>query len=161
MNCASCGAPLIDVARAGVMNCRYCQSQQVLTGGDGLDGVVLLGAPTDLDCPACGDQLVMAVVDDLACRACPTCFGVTLPQEDFGELVARRRANHQGADHLAGTMNLDALAHQRDCPICREAMEVHPYYGPGNTIIDSCSSCRLVWLDAGELLAIEQAPGRR
>ncbi|MFV0442297.1 MAG: zf-TFIIB domain-containing protein [Planctomycetaceae bacterium] len=161
MNCANCGAPLVDVARAGVTNCRYCHSQQVVTGGEGLDGVILLGAPTDLDCPACGDQLVTAVVDDLPCRACPSCFGTTISHDDFGDLVARRRASYQGADQLASTMNLDALAHERECPICHDAMEVHPYYGPGNTIIDSCSVCHLVWLDAGELLAIERSPGRR
>jgi Zn-finger nucleic acid-binding protein len=40
-------------------------------------------------------------------------------------------------------------------------MDVHPYYGPGSQVIDSCPHCRLVWLDAGELAAIERAPGRR
>jgi Zn-finger nucleic acid-binding protein len=40
-------------------------------------------------------------------------------------------------------------------------MEVHPYYGPGSQVIDSCHRCRLVWIDSGELAAIEKAPGRR
>ena len=30
-------------------------------------------------------------------------------------------------------------------------MSTHPYYGPGNVIIDSCETCNLVWLDFGEL----------
>ena len=38
-------------------------------------------------------------------------------------------------------------------------METHPYYGPGNVIIDSCGDCDLIWLDAGELKQIEHAPG--
>ena len=38
-------------------------------------------------------------------------------------------------------------------------MEVHPYYGPGNVIIDSCTTCDFLWLDAGELRQISDAPG--
>jgi Zn-finger nucleic acid-binding protein len=39
-------------------------------------------------------------------------------------------------------------------------MDVHPYYGPGNVVIDSCSACDLIWLDHGELTQITDAPGR-
>ena len=39
-------------------------------------------------------------------------------------------------------------------------METHPYYGPGNVIIDSCTGCDLVWLDFGELAQIADAPGK-
>jgi Zn-finger nucleic acid-binding protein len=38
-------------------------------------------------------------------------------------------------------------------------MEVHPYYGPGNVVMDSCTTCDLVWLDVGELKQISEAPG--
>jgi Zn-finger nucleic acid-binding protein len=47
------------------------------------------------------------------------------------------------------------------CPVCGERMEVHPYYGPGPAVIDSCSRCGLIWLDRGEMTVIETAPGRR
>jgi Zn-finger nucleic acid-binding protein len=39
-------------------------------------------------------------------------------------------------------------------------MNVHPYYGPGNVVIDTCSRCDLVWLDFGELQQISDAPGQ-
>jgi hypothetical protein len=39
-------------------------------------------------------------------------------------------------------------------------MDVHPYFGPGNVIIDTCGKCDLVWLDFGELKQIEEAPGQ-
>jgi len=38
-------------------------------------------------------------------------------------------------------------------------MDVHPYYGPGNVVIDTCGQCYLVWLDHGELKQIADAPG--
>ena len=39
-------------------------------------------------------------------------------------------------------------------------MSTHPYYGPGNIVIDSCEGCDAVWLDFGELTQITDAPGR-
>lgn len=39
-------------------------------------------------------------------------------------------------------------------------MDVHPYYGPGNVVIDSCTACSLIWLDYGELQQMTDAPGR-
>ncbi len=45
------------------------------------------------------------------------------------------------------------------CPLCRKKMDVHPYYGPGGIVIDTCSRCDAVWLDSGELGQITDAPG--
>jgi len=39
-------------------------------------------------------------------------------------------------------------------------MATHPYYGPGNVVIDSCGQCELIWLDFGELEQIVAAPGK-
>ena len=39
-------------------------------------------------------------------------------------------------------------------------MATHPYYGPGNVVIDTCETCELVWLDFGELKQIVDAPGK-
>ena len=41
-------------------------------------------------------------------------------------------------------------------------METHPYYGPGNVVIDSCCGCGCgyVWLDHGELATLARAGGR-
>lgn len=162
MNCDNCGAPFEAVSRSGVLQCSYCESRRVLSEqGYGLDGVVLLSTPTDLDCPSCGDQLVAALIDDHGCRACPSCFGVEIRQSDFGDLVAVRRSAYAGADVRPMPLNPAELRITRDCPHCRESMEVHPYFGPGNTVIDSCSRCGLVWLDAGEMSAIEKTAGRR
>ena len=39
-------------------------------------------------------------------------------------------------------------------------MVTHPYFGPGNVVIDSCEACAHVWLDFGELRQIVDAPGK-
>jgi Zn-finger nucleic acid-binding protein len=125
-------------------------------GGAGPDAVVYLGAPTDIDCPGCGDQLVTAIIDGYACQACPSCFGVALDHSAFDTLVAERRARLPRESAAAAP--LQDLNHLRDCPFCRDPMEVHPDHGPGNTIIDSCRTCRLIWLDVGDGVPGETAP---
>jgi Zn-finger nucleic acid-binding protein len=39
-------------------------------------------------------------------------------------------------------------------------MDVHPYGGPGNIVIDNCPHCRLNWLDSGEFFRVVRAPGK-
>ncbi len=39
-------------------------------------------------------------------------------------------------------------------------MQTHPYYGPGNIVIDTCGHCNAIWLDHGELGRAVNAPGR-
>ena len=39
-------------------------------------------------------------------------------------------------------------------------MSTHPYYGPGNIVIDTCAGCGVIWLDFGELNRVVAAPGR-
>ena len=46
------------------------------------------------------------------------------------------------------------------CPRCASQLATHPYYGPGNVVIDTCAQCDVVWLDFGELKQIVDAPGR-
>ena len=45
------------------------------------------------------------------------------------------------------------------CPNCEGPMLTDWYYGPGNIVIDTCPACDLVWLDAGELRRVVDAPG--
>ena len=162
MNCSNCGAPFDRLDAGNVAWCAYCDSRRVLTEeGFGVDGVILFGSTTDLTCPGCGDQLETAAMGDHACCACPSCFGVAIEHEPFRSAVEERRAAYSGPDQPPMPLNPAELRHRRDCPICRDEMDVHPYFGPGTTIIDSCRRCGVVWLDTGEVTAIEQAPGRR
>jgi Zn-finger nucleic acid-binding protein len=36
-------------------------------------------------------------------------------------------------------------------------METHPYYGPGNIVVDTCSECGYLWLDHGDISRVENA----
>ncbi len=52
-----------------------------------------------------------------------------------------------------------ALERELTCPRCHTRLATHPYYGPGNVVVDSCGRCDVIWLDFGELRQILDAPG--
>ena len=144
------------------MFCEYCQTMQpVHTVGDLAEGVVSLGHDTQHACPRCGEQLIAGRLDESAIEFCPSCRGILIGREAFGTVVTARRASYQGADQTPIAINPAELRERKFCPGCRQEMQCYPYYGPGNAVIDGCDHCWLIWLDAGELTVIEQAPGQR
>lgn len=126
------------------------------------DGVQVLGpASARLPCPRCGGRLARSLLDEsFTVDHCERCRGLLMTRATFAEAVTRRRTNARGAP--AGPVALDPreLEHHVVCPGCHSKMDVHPYYGPGNVVIDTCSTCGLVWLDHAELKQISEAPGR-
>jgi LSD1 subclass zinc finger protein len=162
MNCPNCGAPLELVEGQAHFRCRFCATlhfPQPLAHS--ADRVVPLGGATETNCPRCGECLLIGALDEVRVRYCATCRGILLGSDDFARLVHGRRRRYRGPDGQPRPLSQDDLTTHVACPQCAQVMEVHPYYGPGNQVIDSCGRCRLVWLDSGELAAIEQAPGRR
>ncbi|MCA9110666.1 MAG: zf-TFIIB domain-containing protein [Planctomycetaceae bacterium] len=162
MNCSNCGAPLSPTVHQRSLLCEYCRSHRHLT--DDLvsdEGVVDLNHPGDHDCPTCHTPLHRGLMEEAQIEHCPRCCGLLLPGDLFREVVHSRRAVYSGADDKPAPVDPVALKTRRDCPTCHQRMDTHPYYGPGNTVIDSCSRCDLIWLDAGEMTALVRAPGRR
>lgn len=161
-NCANCGAPLSLSGSGRYLVCDHCGSSEKLPlAVDTNDRVTPLGHPIEANCPACDGALVDGLMDDCRVGICPACRGVLLVDEDFAAIVRTRRANYSGGNTQPVPLEAIELQRHIDCPRCHAAMEVHPYYGPGNAVIDSCRSCGLVWLDQGEIARIERAPGRR
>jgi len=102
-----------------------------------------------------------ARLDDYPVEACRGCAGVLLVDAMFAEVVRVRRAAYNGPERMATPIDITQYDTQRNCPGCGRPMETHPYYGPGNQVIDSCATCGYIWLDSGELAAIEQVSGAR
>ena len=126
------------------------------------DGISLSGKELDFFCPVCFDQkLQVAELEGSQACACSACQGFLIDSISLGTLISVLRAQYQGADDKPIMLNSMELEKKFDCPACFQPMYTHPYHGPGNVVINSCSTCQLNWLDAGEFSKIIRAPGRR
>ena len=140
--------------------CSYCHSQRVVEGANaGVDGILPSAESTGIAC-SCGGTLHKAYDRELPLLMCSDCGGLLVAKDVLRELVELRRSAYTGADRMPGEPG-EEPDRGRPCPLCCHTMEVHPYYGPGRVVVDDCEACRVLWLDAGELTRIEQAPGSR
>ncbi len=148
-------------ATRGYFFCKYCGSFHFPdTVAD--EGVKVLGeGPEPLACVVCAEPLAAARLDDThAVRYCRNCRGLLIARRGFASVVHTRRAWATDVPGPPVPLNRPELDRKVSCPKCRTVMTTHPYYGPGNVVIDSCIPCDLVWLDFGELKQIVAAPGK-
>ena len=116
----------------------------------------------DFQCVRCYENLTVGTLYDRTDVCfCESCRGFVIDSQSVGMLIEELRAQYKGVDAKPTPMNPAQLEIQARCPACGEATEAHPYYGPGNCVLDTCGHCQLVWFDHGELDLIVRAPGRR
>jgi Zn-finger nucleic acid-binding protein len=161
MNCDNCGAAMRAVSGGSQFVCEYCRAIQFAPSGRGDDRIHFTEDADARSCPLCRELLSVGFLDGLPAAACATCRGFLMTNDNFGKLVRLRRATGRESDAAVRAIDPVDLRRSLDCPGCGGRMETHPYYGPGRVVIDNCPRCGLIWLDAGELKTIEQAPGRR
>jgi len=161
MNCPNCGAPMELFEQRRYYFCTHCGTFHFIETPP-VDGVRVLEHPAEpRACPACMAPLVKAMLDDYyPVEHCERCRGILIERASFGNAVAQRRGRQSGPGSIPQPVDPRELERDVPCPSCRRTMDVHPYYGPGNVIIDSCVPCALVWLDFRELNRITDAPGR-
>ena len=162
LNCDNCGAALSNVMNKHLL-CEYCTTLHFVQElQETVDRFIPLGSEADTKCPVCdGESLRLGSLDEQDVFYCRKCRGLLLFCEVMGQIIMTRRAAYQGADAMPLPLNPLELERNVRCPACEKKMEVHPYHGPGNVVVDSCSDCHLVWLDHGEIARIERSPGRR
>lgn len=124
--------------------------------------ITFTGRSIQFFCPCCTDvNLEIGKLGETEVGCCPNCRGFVIDMPTFGAQVDELRAGYQGADDKPVPIKPEELEVHRNCPACTEPMDVHPYYGPGSVVIDSCRNCKLVWFNEGELSRIIRAPGIR
>jgi Zn-finger nucleic acid-binding protein len=160
MNCANCGAAMELVGGRHYFFCTHCGSFHFPDKTD--DGVRVLQRDADeARCGVCDRPLAKAVLQAGAeVRYCENCRGVLLSRAHFAAVVDRQRAWANSPPVVPTPLDRKLLSRSMRCPSCREDMSTHPYYGPGNVIIDTCELCDQIWLDFGELQQIVDAPGQ-
>ena len=158
MNCPNCGAPMTLVPGHDYYTCAYCTTFVFPEQTE--DHVRVLAEPVGLSCPLCKHALVAGSVAGTRVGYCARCRGILANRESFAGVVRTLRSRAKTPAIDPQPVKHDQLARRLPCPQCGRLMDVHPYYGPGNIIIDTCGACQLIWLDHGELGSVVDAPGR-
>lgn len=161
MTCPNCGAAMDLVESRRYFRCRHCGTSHFPQAVEA-DGIRIVGRSADAsDCPVCRTAMAHALLDDHhPIDFCATCRGLLLPRATFAHVTHARRAWALSPPAEPVPLNRQDLARELTCPKCRQQFETYPHYGPGNVVIDNCTTCDLVWLDYGELRQIVDAPGR-
>lgn len=163
VNCSQCGGPVRHVSGHNYLQCTFCQSlvfdsDTPLT----VDRISCQGTELHSTCPSCEQPLKAGTVDERPALYCGSCYGILMKKAFFGSVLGERRSRRAAVDGEE-PRPIDTAQYERRlrCPGCRNFMEVHPYFGPGNVVIDSCSNCDYLWLDHGELTRLERAADGR
>lgn len=127
----------------------------------GLDRVVPLGEPAPTACPKCHGSMELASIEDQFLLLCQACQGLLVQSQVLAQVIQLRRKTYSGPETRPTPLDPQQLKIRIPCPGCGREMDVHPYHGPGNCVIDSCGRCCFTFLDYGELAEIEKAPGQR
>ena len=163
LSCKNCGGVLNGSASGSAYRCEYCHSISVVSDVPLLiDGIQPIDESVNSPCPSCSDCLQTAQLDGRPILYCPGCYGMLVRRDHFGAIVSERRSRRAGQEQaVASAIEPGVHSRRLRCPACEGSMETHPYYGPGNVIIDSCANCDYVWLDHGELSRVERSAGGR
>ena len=158
MHCQTCGAPM--TVERDYFHCEYCGTYHIPIASP--EGVRLLGeSPEGLKCPVCRLPLhVAALSNSVRDHQCVKCRGLLLNRFEFGDTVLFRRRWAATPPDPPYALDQTELARRLHCPRCGRPMNTHSYLGPGNTVIDTCDVCDLIWLDHAELERSVNAPGR-
>ena len=150
-NCTNCGASLSLDHYEDRLQCNYCQTVYVPSLREDAQIQKLEGVASSTDCPLCFTVLRHARLDRWHFLYCASCHGLLLDAKAFFNIVLYLRRDAVEPYQVPEPIDPHDLERTIRCPDCKNPMLAHPYYGPGNFVIDWCKVCDEVWLDAGKL----------
>jgi Zn-finger nucleic acid-binding protein len=107
-------------------------------------------------CPKCGAQLVPAALGNLMVDGCPGCGGIWF---DYGELAKVAQAGSTGSTVLEASFNPGGgygPGGTMSCPSCGAPLHEFEFQHSPGIKLDGCSQCKGIWVDDGELAAIQR-----
>lgn len=114
-------------------------------------------------CPRDGSPLATEKYEaNVEVDSCPTCQGVWLDKGELEQIQAATERDYtreleERPDTVATSLDATRMnAAPIDCPRCSARMEAREYAYCSQVIIDACPEGCGIWLDAGELEALEQ-----
>lgn len=157
IGCQKCGGTAEVVAGQQYYNCVYCDSLIQLTEVS-QDRILPTGITLDCSCPTCNHPLQTGLIEKRRALFCGSCLGILIRHADFAGIVQERQARRAGLEPAEPRpIDPESLKREIRCPACSQRMDTHPYYGPGNIVVDTCGECGYLWLDHGEMTRVESA----
>jgi Zn-finger nucleic acid-binding protein len=115
-------------------------------------------------CPRDGTPLASRIYEaDVEIDECPACKGIFLDQGELERIQTVVEKDHRS--ELAKPLDTVVEEHEAerdearpliDCPKCKHQMERRRYGMGSMTVIDACPEGDGLWLDRGELEALER-----
>lgn len=122
--------------------CPRCRTRFLIADPVAAGSVQLVREPC---CPVCREERLQASGDPLESAECSRCLGSFLPGAGMLKLVGE----HLGLDPaILDSLENFSRSEPLSCPACGESMKLLKLRGVD---VDQCTSCRGLWLDAGEL----------
>ena len=157
IGCQKCVGTAEVVAGQQYYNCVYCDSLIQLTEVS-QDRILPTGITLDCSCPTCNHPLQTGLIEKRRALFCGSCLGILIRHADFAGIVQERQARRAGLEPAEPRpIDPESLKREIRCPACSHRMDTHPYYGPGNIVVDTCGECGYLWLDHGEMTRVESA----
>lgn len=115
-----------------------------------------------MDCPVCKTKFKSARYEGVRIETCLTCGGEWLDHQELKQIVDIREARFSQKERDAvlsakPIRGVPVKDQQRKlaCPQCKINLSPFNYGGNAGVIIDKCSQCLGIWLDADELEKIQ------
>jgi len=115
-----------------------------------------------MNCPSCHGTLRTITYEGIEVETCPSCGGEWLDADELGKVVKIRQQKFgeeqcraiAEATPYTGVVLKDV---DRDltCPSCGGTTDPVNYGGGSGLVIDKCTSCGGIWLDADELEKVQ------
>ena len=111
-----------------------------------------------MKCPKCDHTLVATKVREVEVDRCKSCQGIWCDHRELGELLGQ---NKWRLHKLTGAAPQDQLNRKRaKCPRDQTDLIRVGSVHDRKIVLDSCPTCKGIWLDGGELdRLLEATPG--
>ncbi|MBU1537178.1 zf-TFIIB domain-containing protein [Myxococcota bacterium] len=114
-------------------------------------------------CPHDGSTMGKRIYEaDIEIDQCPDCMGIFLDTDELQEIQSTVEKNYDAKklkrpDKAAAAFEVQRQLESKpiQCPNCEETMSKKEHGFTSQIVVDICPFCRGLWLDAGELEALE------
>ncbi len=110
-------------------------------------------------CPRCNESLTVARGPEMELDVCRTCGGIHFDHGELAQMTIKRRDQLDDVERLVEPDETPPPT-QIDtrgliCPACAARMETYEYSFCSGITLDRCPECYAIWVDDGELQAIQ------